>query len=225
MFLFIGMCYTVTPFLWYNPLFKLNSPFSFSLVLYYTYYLPLLHYQHQQTGLVPTEIQETLCPQVQTLLFFLPSPLFLLSYFFLSTGIFVSIVLSSHFRPDPSEALHCVVASTLTEVYPATRKGGRTIEGEQKERREVEEQEEGQRVVGWLQAGRGISIWTRSSVVSISEPRCSETIEEGVWNTKEGEGWLKSNTQPISDYWHGGASDVHWGLNGKMDFFKKLLNT
>lgn len=38
-------------------------------------------------------------------------------------------------------------------------------------------------------------------------------------------GGPKSNTQPFSDYWHGAALDVHWGLNRKMDFFKKLLNT
>jgi len=39
------------------------------------------------------------------------------------------------------------------------------------------------------------------------------------------EGGSKSNTQPFSDYRYGAALDVHRGLNRKMDFFKKLLNT
>lgn len=40
-----------------------------------------------------------------------------------------------------------------------------------------------------------------------------------------GGGAAKSNMQPFSDYRHGAALDVHQGLNRKMDFFKKQLNT
>lgn len=81
--------------MWYNPLFKLTSPLSVSLdlllhihtLLPHPQSLPFLHYQHQQTRLGPSEIAEALCPQVQTFLFFLPSPSFLLSFFSLLASL------------------------------------------------------------------------------------------------------------------------------------------
>lgn len=71
------------------------------------------------------------------------------SFILSSTSIFASIVLLSHFHPHPLEAWNYIVASTLMEVYPAARKGGRGTEGEEKERSRVEEG----RFAGW-QAGR-----------------------------------------------------------------------
>lgn len=52
-----------------------------------------------------------------------------------------------------------------------------------------------------------------------------KSLRRGV-KYETGWGWgAKSNTQPFSDYRHGAALDVHWGLNRKMDFFKKQFNT
>lgn len=78
-------------------------------------------------------------------------------------------MLSSHFHPDPSEALRCLVASVLMEVLPAAR--GERREEQKEDEKERSREEEGE---------ESLSSWTRSSVVLIRQLRCSrQDAEEG----------------------------------------------
>lgn len=124
-----------------------HSPF---LLTFITFTLPLIlsHYHcsiidisRQQWG--PLRSRRQSVHKSKHSLSFFPLPH---SSYFSSTGFYVSIVLSSHFHLDPSEAWHCLVASTLMEVYPAARKEGRRTEGEEK----GAERRKRRRRAGWL---------------------------------------------------------------------------
>lgn len=105
------------------------------------------------------------------------------------------------------------------EVYPAVREGGRGKKEKERRRRwraEAGSQAEESPV-------EPAALWYRLG----SRGVVRQVAEEGCELRKEGEGGVVKNQtrSPFSDYRHGAALDVHWGLNRKMDFFKKLLNT
>lgn len=147
----------------------------------------------------PSEISD--CPRVQALSLILASPSCSSSLYF-STGTSVSIVLSSHFHPDPSEAWHRVVCE-----HP----DGGVSRCEERRERDCERGKRKERFGGWgggggggrreRLAGRQRNLQSNPELCRIdqgAEVLLDTAIEgRGVWTTKKEEGWSKSNAQPL----------------------------
>lgn len=162
----INLLSKITFFHCNNPFSETHSLNSLSFDLYQTHTLPsscIFTSFLVLTTLGPPGDHST--PTSLTVLFaFFILPLSLLS----CPGVFVSVVLLSHFHPEPSEAWH------------ERPDGGVSCWEESRKRKEVESREgrKRRRADRGRQTDGGNS-WTSSSVVLIRELRCCETTPWG----------------------------------------------
>lgn len=162
--------------------------------------LPSLHYQHQFAKTDPLRSPRQCVHK--------PKSFFSLTLFLSFTDV---VLVSSHFHPDLSEVF---LQMSWWRRILLWGKRSEKPKGEEKGMNRRDEEEEEESLVDSRALLYRLGSW---GVVR-------QDVEE-VCELRKVEGGSKSNTQPFSDYWYGAALDVHWGLNRKMDFFKKLLNT